>query len=148
MVLDSDEHTPDGHITEDLGVRVTMQEKRMRKLAGLAAAALPPDLYGDADGATLLVCWGTTLGAAREAAALRNAKGEKTAVLHFAQVYPLVPDAFLPILAKAGRTVVVEGNFAGQLARLIRRETGVACDALITRFDGLPFTAAYILERL
>ncbi|MGE4539420.1 MAG: 2-oxoacid:acceptor oxidoreductase subunit alpha [Desulfovibrio sp.] len=148
VVLDSDEHTPDGHITEDLAVRVTMQEKRMRKFAGLTRAALPPDLYGNADGATLLVCWGTTLGAAREAAAIRNARGEKTAVLHFSQVYPLVPDAFLPILETAKHAVMVEGNFAGQLARLIRRETGYVFDALVTRFDGLPFTAAFILDRL
>jgi len=147
VVLDSDEHTPDGHITEDLTVRVTMQDKRMRKLAGLTDAALPPDLYGEADGATLLVCWGSTLGAAQEAAGILGERGEKAAVLHFSQVFPLVPDAFLPILGQARRTVMVEGNFAGQLARLIRRDTGYVFDALITRYDGLPFTAAHILER-
>ncbi|MFP5258679.1 MAG: 2-oxoacid:acceptor oxidoreductase subunit alpha, partial [Acidobacteriota bacterium] len=68
VVLDSDEHTPDGHITEDLAVRVTMQDKRMRKLDGLTRAALPPDIYGEAAGATLIACWGSTLGAALEAA--------------------------------------------------------------------------------
>lgn len=148
VVLDSDEHTPDGHITEDLGVRVTMQDKRMRKLAGLAAAAVPPDLYGEAAGATVLVCWGSTLGAALEAAEELARKGEKAAVLHFSQVWPLVPETFVPLLEKAARTVMVEGNFVGQLARLIRRETGVVFDTLVTRYDGLPFTAAYILERL
>ncbi len=148
VVVDSDEHTPDGHITEDLGVRTAMQDKRMRKLEGLARAALPPDLHGEADGATLLVCWGTTLGAALEAADTLNGKGEKAAVLHFSQVFPLVPDAFLPILARAGRTVMVEGNFSGQLARLIRRDTGYVFDHSVRRYDGLPFTAASILERL
>lgn len=148
VVLDSDEHTPDGHITEDLGVRVTMQDKRMRKLAGLAGAAVPPDLYGEAAGATVLACWGSTLGAALEAAEALTQKGEKAAVLHFSQVWPLVPETFVPLLEKAARTVMVEGNFVGQLARLIRRETGVVFDTLVTRYDGLPFTAAYILERL
>lgn len=148
VVLDSDEHTPDGHITEDLAVRVTMQDKRMRKLQGLIGSALAPDVYGDPAGATLLACWGSTLGAALEAAQLLRAQGEKAAVLHFSQVWPLVPDAFLPVLAGAARTVMVEGNYAGQLARLIRRETGYAFDALVTRYDGLPFTAAYILQRL
>jgi len=148
VVLDSDEHTPDGHITEDLAVRVTMHDKRLRKSAGLAERALPPDLYGDPEGATLVVCWGSTLGVALEAAEIRNAREEKTAVLHFSQVWPFVGDAFLPILDKAGKTVMAEGNHGGQLARLIRRETGYVFDALVTRYDGLPFTAAYILERL
>ena len=106
VVLDSDEHTPDGHITEDLHVRVTMQDKRLKKLAGLAKAAVPPDLYGDPDGATLLVCWGSTLGAAREAADRLTEAGKQAAVLHFSQVYPLVPATFLPVLAKAARTVM------------------------------------------
>jgi 2-oxoglutarate ferredoxin oxidoreductase subunit alpha len=148
VVLDSDEHTPDGHITEDLTVRVVMQDKRLGKLAGLARAALPPDLYGEADGATLLACWGSTLGAAREAAEFLAAKGEKAAVLHFSQVYPLVGRTFLPILARAARTVMVEGNAGGQLAGCIRRDTGFVFDALVTRYDGLPFTASYILSRL
>ncbi|EHJ47241.1 2-oxoacid:acceptor oxidoreductase, alpha subunit [Solidesulfovibrio carbinoliphilus subsp. oakridgensis] len=148
VVLDSDEHTPDGHITEDLSVRVAMQDKRMRKLAGLTAAVLPPDLYGEAEGATLLVCWGSTLGAAREAADSLAARGEKTAVLHFSQVFPLAPDTFLPFFAQAGRTVMVEGNFAGQLAGRIRQGTGHVFDHHIRRYDGLPFTAAFILERL
>ncbi|WP_300157710.1 2-oxoacid:acceptor oxidoreductase subunit alpha [Solidesulfovibrio sp.] len=148
VVLDSDEHTPDGHITEDLGVRVTMQDKRMRKHDGLAKAALPPDVYGDPDNATLLTCWGSTLGAALEAAQALREKGEKAAVLHFSQVWPLTPDAFMPVLGQARRTVMVEGNFAGQLARLVRRETGYVFDGRVNRYDGLPFTAAYILERL
>lgn len=148
VVLDSDEHTPDGHITEDLAVRVAMQDKRLRKLDGLTEAALPPNLYGDPEGATLLACWGSTLGAALEAAVVRHARGEKTAVLHFSQVYPLVGESFLPILARARRTVMVEGNACGQLARRIRQDTGFVFDALVTRYDGLPFTAAYILDRL
>jgi len=148
VVVDSDEHTPDGHITEDLAVRVTMQNKRLGKLTGLSQAALPPDLYGEAAGATLLVCWGSTLGAAREAAAMLATRGEKAAVLHFSQVYPLVGETFLPILATAARTVVVEGNATGQLAGLLRRETGVTFDGRVNRYDGLPLTAAYILERI
>ncbi|MHC1788814.1 2-oxoacid:acceptor oxidoreductase subunit alpha [Solidesulfovibrio sp.] len=148
VVLDSDEHTPDGHLTEDLAVRVTMQDKRMRKLGGLTQAALPPDLYGDPAGAMLLTCWGSTLGAALEAAESLREQGEAACVLHFSQVWPLTPDTFVPVLAAARRTVMVEGNFAGQLAKLIRRETGHVFDARVSRYDGLPFTATYILDKL
>ncbi|OLN24380.1 2-oxoglutarate oxidoreductase, alpha subunit [Desulfovibrio sp. DV] len=148
VVLDSDEHTPDGHLTEDLGVRVVMQDKRMRKLGGLVQDALPPDLYGEAAGAMLLACWGSTLGAALEAAHLLRERGEPACVLHFSQVWPLVPATFVPLLLAARRTVMVEGNFGGQLAKLIRRETGHVFDAHVARYDGLPFTAGYIVDKL
>ena len=43
---------------------------------------------------------------------------------------------------------MVEGNYAGQLANLIRRETGYVFDARVARYDGLPLTAAYIVSKL
>ena len=42
----------------------------------------------------------------------------------------------------------MEGNATGQFARLIQRETGFALPERIARYDGLPFTARYILDRL
>ncbi len=148
VVADSDEHTPDGHITEDLGVRVTMQDKRLRKEQLLLQDAIPPDFHGPDAAETLLVCWGSTKGAALEAARIRSDAGKPTAVLHFSQVYPLVHDQFLPLLRKAGKAVCVEGNSKGQFAALIRQETGFAFHHKILRYDGLPFTARFILEHL
>ncbi len=148
VVLDSDEHTPDGHITEDLDVRIRMMDKRMRKHQGLLADVVPPTLTGDESPSVLLACWGSTLGPAIEAAEKLRAAGKSAAVMHFGQVWPLVPDQFLPALQAAEKTVMVEGNHSGQLARLIRQETGYAFGAVLTRYDGLPLTAAYILDRL
>jgi len=145
---DSDEHTPDGHITEDHGVRIQMQDKRLRKEQVLLDALLPPDLYGEADAQTLLVCWGSTLGASLEAASRRTSAGAPTAVLHFSQVYPLAPEQFMDTLEKAGRAVCVEGNSTGQFAALLRQKTGFVFHDQILRYDGLPFTARYIMERL
>jgi len=148
VVLDSDEHTADGHITEDLGVRIRMVDKRMRKAAGLLADCLAPEVTGGAAPDTLLVCWGSTCGPALEAAQNLREQGVDTAVMHFSQVYPLNPAHFLPTLESARRVVMVEGNYSGQLALLIKQETGFAFTEVITRYDGLPVTAAYILERL
>lgn len=145
---DSDEHTPDGHITEDLGVRVEMQDKRLRKGLGLVEQSVPPDLLGDDEADLLLVCWGSTLGPALEAAERLNAEGGKAAVLHFSQVYPLNPDHFLPLLRRAGKVVFVEGNSTGQFAALVRKETGFTTEHRILRYDGLPFTAKFILDHL
>lgn len=148
VVLDSDEHTPDGHITEDLAVRARMVDKRMRKGQGLKNDVLAPDFTGDDAPDVLLACWGSTHGPAMEAAQALRSRGERAAVLHFGQVCPLNPDHFLKLLESAKSTVMVEGNFSCQLAALIRQETGYVFAKTISRYDGLPVTARYILEHL
>jgi len=148
VLADSDEHTPDGHITEDLAVRNAMVEKRLRKGGGLRAEALPPEYAGDEDPDLLLVNWGSTRGAALEAAAALRARGVAAGCLHFAQVWPLRPEAFLPRLQAAREVVCVEGNATGQFAELLAREAGFRIRKLVLRYDGLPFTARFILDRL
>ncbi len=148
VVTDSDEHTEDGHLTEDLGVRKGMVEKRLRKLAGIRAETIPPAYEGSERPELLLLSWGSTLGAVREAAAALREKGMDAATLHFSQVWPLVPEHFAGRLDRAGLVVSVEGNATGQLARLIRRETGFEVAERVARYDGLPLTPEYILREL
>ncbi|MFW5734665.1 MAG: 2-oxoacid:acceptor oxidoreductase subunit alpha [Oceanidesulfovibrio sp.] len=148
VVVDSDEHYPDGHITEDLGVRIEMQDKRMRKEQILKHDAVPPLLVGDEGADVLLVCWGSTQGPALEAAQLFNEQGTSAAVLHFSQVWPLVPEQYAKTLEAAKKVVVVEGNATGQFATLLKIADGFVPDGLVLRYDGLPFTAQYILDRL
>ena len=148
VVADSDEHDEDGHISEDHGVRIGMVEKRLRKFGLLRQEAVAPELTGEKGADLLLVCWGSSLGPVLEAAAVLRGQGRKVASLHFSQVWPLVPDQFLDILQASGKVVCVEGNATGQFARLIQRETGFAIPERIARYDGLPFTARYIVERL
>ena len=148
VVADSDEHTEDGHITEDLSVRKQMVEKRLRKLEGIRREVRPPGFWGDENPEILLVTWGSSRGAVLEAASILRSQGEKVGALYFSQIWPLVPDHFSGLLGKAARVIAVEGNAFGQLARLIRRESGYAIDQKILRYDGLPITANYILDRL
>ncbi len=149
VVLDSDEHTPDGHITEDLSVRVAMQDKRMTKLQGLTREAVSPTFTGpDEVTDILLVCWGSTKGAVEEAAEIMRAKGDKVSVCHFSQVYPLQPESFIPRFNAAKKVVMVESNFRGQMAGLIQRETGFSVQRMVLRYDGLPMTPRYIINHL
>lgn len=148
VVADSDEHDEDGHISEDHGVRIAMMDKRLRKFELLKQQVIAPELDGEKGADLLLVCWGSSQGPVREAAAVLRGQGRKVAGLHFSQVWPLVSAQFLDILQAAGMVVCVEGNATGQFARLIQREAGFAIPGRIARYDGLPFTARYILERL
>lgn len=148
VVADSHEHTEAGHITEDLTLRPKMVEKRLRKAQGLAQEVVPPSFLGPEDPELILVGWGSTKGALQEAASLLAREGRKTGVLHFSQVWPLVEDQFLEKLTRAKQAVCVEGNATGQLARLIRRETGFQFSSRVSRYDGLPITPGYILGKL
>ncbi len=148
VVVDSDEHTEDGHLTEDLDARVRQVEKRRRKENGIRAEVVTPVYEGPAKAEVLLVGWGSSKGAVAEAAADLGGSGAKAATLHFPQVWPLVPEQFVERLREAKRVVCVEGNATGQLARLIRAETGFEVGERVSRYDGLPLTPEYILREL
>ena len=148
IVVDSDEHTEDGHLTEDLDARRRLADKRLRKAAGIRAEVIPPRYDGDEQPELLLVSWGSSKGAVAEAAATLAAEGVRAATLHFPQLWPLVPSQFVGYLQKAKRVVCVEGNATGQLARLIRAEAGFDVGERVSRYDGLPLTPEYILREL
>jgi len=148
VVADSDEHTEDGHITEDLGIRERMVEKRQNKLRGIVSRVIPPEFEGDAAPDLLLISWGSAKGAVREAASVKKTEGLKVGLLHFRQVWPLAPAGFMEHLKSAKKTVCVESNAIGQFARLIRRECGFEIKNHVRRYDGLAITPEYILRNL
>lgn len=145
--VDSDEHDEDGHITESAEVRVAQHEKRLRKGCGLFEEIQGPEVIGEGDFDILMVCWGSTRGAAAEAAGILAENGKNVGVMHFNQIWPMNPEHFLETLKAAGEVVCVEANATGQLASLIRRETGFNIQRRVLRYDGRPFTARYIVDR-
>jgi 2-oxoglutarate ferredoxin oxidoreductase subunit alpha len=148
VVTDSDEHTEDGHLTEDLSVRGQMVRKRLRKQDGIRREVIPPEFEGDEKPDLLLVSWGSSKGAVQEAGAQARSEGRRVATLHFSQVWPLVPEPFTGLLREAGEVVCVEGNATGQFARLVYRETGFRIERRVLRYDGLPITPELILREL
>jgi 2-oxoglutarate ferredoxin oxidoreductase subunit alpha len=148
VVADSHEHTEDGHLTENLSIRPKMVDKRLRKGDGIRSEVIPPDFQGDKRADLLLISWGSTKGAAEEAAAQLRAGKKKVATLHFSQVWPMVPDQFIKHLEQSKQVICVESNATGQLSQLIRRETGFVVKKRILRYDGLSITPQYILSHL
>lgn len=148
VVADSHEHTEDGHPTENLSIRPKMVDKRLRKGDGIRSEVTPPEFRGDENSELLLISWGSSKGSVEEAASLMKSKGKKVATLHFSQVWPMVPDQFMKYLEQAGQVVCIESNATGQLAQLIRRETGFLIEKRISRYDGLLITPQYILRHL
>jgi 2-oxoglutarate ferredoxin oxidoreductase subunit alpha len=83
-----------------------------------------------------------------EAASVLQEQGKNAGALVFSHVWPLVPEQFMARLEGAREVVCVEGNSFGQFERLVRRETGFRMHRRIRRYDGLPITPEYILNRL
>ncbi|MPM09382.1 hypothetical protein SDC9_55699 [bioreactor metagenome] len=145
MGADSHEHDEVGHVYEDVDLRTRMQDKRMRKLAGMTDRALPPVLVGPGSFSNLVICWGSTLPIVREA--LGRLGRDDTALLAFEQVWPLAPSAG-DLLRKASFTAVVEGNSTGQFAGLLRKTFGVAADRTVLKYNGLQFSVEEVTDRL
>jgi 2-oxoglutarate ferredoxin oxidoreductase subunit alpha len=148
VVADSDEHTPDGHLTENLEVRVQMHDKRLRKLKGVVRELDGVTTAGPADAPLILLCWGSSLGPVTETVARLNGDKVAARMVHLSELWPFPEEAVLRTLQGSKNLVAVEGNATGQLSRLLRQETGLAADHLVLRYDGRPFTPEYILREL
>ncbi|MGQ9509444.1 MAG: 2-oxoacid:acceptor oxidoreductase subunit alpha [Thermodesulfobacteriota bacterium] len=146
VVADSHEHTEDGHMTENLTVRPKMMDKRLRKAKGICSEVIPPTYIGKEDPDILFVCWGSSMGSVQEATFKLSSEGKRAAMIHFSQIWPMVPENFFHYLNNAKKVICVESNATGQLAQLIRRETGFLIQHKILRYDGLPITPQYILR--
>ena len=145
VVVDSDEHDIEGHITEDLDLRIRMVDKRLKKGELLKKDNIPPELTGAKNYKNLIVCWGSTQNIAEEA--VRKLGRKDVALLHFKQVYPL-PDQTAGYLQKAERTIIVENNATAQFAKLIKLRTGIDFDEKILKYNGLSFFVEELAEKL
>jgi 2-oxoglutarate ferredoxin oxidoreductase subunit alpha len=145
VVVDSDEHDEAGHITEDLDLRTQMVDKRLAKGDALGEEIIPPELIGPQDYRNLVVCWGSTYHAVREA--LDQLGRDDTAMLHYKQLYPL-HETTVDYLNAADRTFIVEGNATGQFADLISLSAGIDIDEGILKYNGLPFSVEEIVKKL
>lgn len=145
VVVDSDEHDVEGHITEDLDFRTEIVDKRLRKLDSIKKEIEPPELIGEEKYKTMVIGWGSTYYGIKEA--LRRIGDKNISFLHYKQVYPLHTDT-RKYIEKADRTIVVENNATGQFAKLIKMETGIQIDYSILKYNGLPFGVEEIVKRL
>ncbi|MEJ2567705.1 MAG: 2-oxoacid:acceptor oxidoreductase subunit alpha [candidate division WOR-3 bacterium] len=145
VVVDSDEHDEEGHITEDLDFRTEIVDKRLRKSDSIKKEIETPELIGNKDYETLVIGWGSTYYGIKEA--LKRLDDKKLSFLYYKQVYPLYPDT-RKYIERAKKTIVVENNATGQFARLIKMETGIQVDHSILKYNGLPFGVEEIVKRL
>ncbi len=148
VLADSDEHDEDGHIIEDGAMRKRMMDKRMLKQNALANEMSEPEVYGSTGAEILLIGWGSTYGALREAIDSLQARGKNAAMLHFSDLWPLPLNTVTTLLPEAQYSFCVEGNATGQFSALLRRESGLQTTHLLLKYDGRPWSGEEIVREV
>lgn len=143
----TDEHNEFGLIDEEQDVRIRMQGRRMSKLETAAEEDMrAPNQYGPETAEISLLAWGSMLGPALEAMEIMNEERPGQANLfHFIDLWPLPVEKVKAALSGCKQIVVVEQNYTGQLARLLRMTTGIQADQNICKWDGRKITPDQIV---
>ena len=139
-ITTGEEHSADGFITEGADDRNEQMEKRMRKLERAASDIKRPVWYGPDEAEITLVGWGSTYGALREATDRLNEQGLTVNFLQFVDMFPLEERVIEAELDKIKRMIVVEQNYTGQLAHVLRGLTGRKADQRVNKYDGRPLS--------
>jgi 2-oxoglutarate ferredoxin oxidoreductase subunit alpha len=137
-----------GHVSTDPRNRVTMLDKRMRKI-DLVRGELPSGRrWGDDGAAVGLLGIGMELGVMEEASEVLHDRGLAVAGLQPRTLWP-VTDETIDFVRRRDRVYVVEHNAEGQLAHLIA-SVGAPHDRLrpVLRYDGVPFGPQGLAEQI
>lgn len=143
-----DEHSGDGSVDESGPNAIAQLDKRMRKLAALKEELPEPILYGAKKPDILLIGWGSTKGPILDALEDDAFAKLKIGYLHFTYLLPLKTDLLEKLMKQVKMSVLVEGNYQGQLGMLIRQETGLQVNHKILKYDGRPFFIDELTEKL
>jgi 2-oxoglutarate ferredoxin oxidoreductase subunit alpha len=136
-----DEHTEEGHITEDPDLRVRMMDKRMSKL-DVALKEIPDDdkavSYGR--GETVVISWGSNKGVILDAMERLEAEGVDIKFIHVRLMHPFPTELVMSMIGDAKRVIGIEMNYSGQLGSLLKQNTGKGYDYQIVKYNGRPMS--------
>ena len=145
VCVDSDEHDQSANITEDLDMRKRMVDKRLSKFDLIKKDIIGPALLGNKNYETLIISWGSTYSAVKEALEILNKK--ELAFLHFSQVFPL-SDSVKETLLKAKKIILVENNASGQFGQLLKLKFGINIDESILKYNGIQFSVEELADNI
>jgi len=143
------EHDETGKPSEATGNRQVQMDKRFRKLAALK---FDNPVYVNApheEADILLVGFNSTRGAIEEVQERLNAQGMQVNHAHIRLVHPFPSTEVAPLVAKAKKVIVVENNYTGQLANIMKMNVG-GHDKIeaITKYNGTPFLPGELENRV
>ena len=149
VLVDSHEHNEYGNIEENAENRTKMMDKRMKKLEALMKEDIQePWFIGVDNPENLIVCWGATYGAVKETVDRLNNEGHSFGALIYGDIWPFPTKTINKLGRIANNIIDIEQNATGQLESLINEKTSTKCSHRILKYDGRPFNADEIVERI
>lgn len=141
------EHDEWGHVSVDPSNRHRMMHKRMEKMVHARPELPASRRFGPAGAKIGLIGFGSTSGPIFEAQRLLTARGIPTAYLQARTLFPVPAHEIDPFLAEVDVAYVVEHNYTGQFARLLRETMPWHHAKLrsILKYDGFSFRAPQIV---
>ncbi len=144
------EHDETGHPSANPEMHVKMMAKRRDKIKAFADSLDASEVFGDQEGDTLVIGWGSTWGPIRETVIRQRSAGKKMGHLHLRYVNPL-PNDLDEIFNRFKDIIVVEMNDqglygCGQLASLLRAKTCNSAIRSLAKTDGLTFKIREIIK--
>ncbi|RMF55780.1 2-oxoacid:acceptor oxidoreductase subunit alpha [Candidatus Woesearchaeota archaeon] len=143
----SDEHNEFGYSNEEIKNRNMQYSKRMKKLKEIRKVLPKPVLYGSRKAELTLITWGSTKGAALDAMHFLKNEGINVNVLQVTYVFPF-PTNEINRVMKKNKVLVIENNYTGQFASLIREHTGVKVKNRLNKYDGRPIYPVEIIHKV
>jgi len=143
-----DEHTEEGHISEDPENRIKMMDKRMKKL-DLALEKIAEDdkaaCYDfDSNSKGVVISWGSTKGAILEALEKLSEEGKKLRFIQIRLLHPFPTETVKKFLMDTKLVIDVEMNYSSQLGSLVQQNTGREIDYKIVKYNGRPISSTEI----
>ncbi len=141
--ITGNEHDEWGHVSVNPVNRHKMMEQRMGKLLWARDELPRPRYFGQKEARVGLVGYGSTSGPILEAMDLLDTEGIVTKYLQARTLFPVQQETLGPFLDSVDYAFIVEHNYTGQLARLIREEMPQYHSKLrsILKYDGYSFRA-------
>ena len=147
-----DEHTEEGHITEDPEIRTAMMDKRMDKLMIALDQIEDEDKatrYGiDEPNSLTVISWGSTKGAILDAMDKLIEEGKKIRFVQLRLLHPFPFERLRALIKGYKQLVDIEMNYSSQLGLLISENIGISMDYLIVKYNGRPMSSSEVYNAL
>ena len=133
-----------GNVSYDPENHENMCRVRQEKVERIADFIPEQEVYGSEDG-VLVLAWGSTYGAVRQAVIKANAQGKKVGHAHVRYLNPF-PKNLKELCERYDKVLIPEMNF-GQLSKRIRSEFFIDAEEL-HKLQGQPFKVSEITEAI
>jgi 2-oxoglutarate ferredoxin oxidoreductase subunit alpha len=144
LLINSDEHKPNGHSTESSSEIIQMSNKRMRKLETLKDNLPEPKYFGAKKPKVVFISYGSAGNPIKDIIEHEKDIG----YLQYEYIYPLKYERILELHEKGTRLVLVENNQTGEFGKLVKQESGLEIPERLLKYNGRPLFVEDILDFL